>query len=90
MNRIPGSGVFRLAFEEGFLNTLTERELAAAIAHELGHVWIFTHFPFLQTEDLANSQALKVVSRDDLDQLYAKVAKWKSENSPSTRNEADH
>ena len=41
---------FLLSVEEDFVNELTQEELEAAIAHELGHVWIFTHHPFLQTE----------------------------------------
>jgi len=48
---------FLLSVEEDFLNELTQEELEAAIAHELGHVWIFTHHPFLQTEVLANQIA---------------------------------
>ena len=43
------------------------------IAHELGHVWIYTHHPYLQTEQLANQIALKVVSRESLDSVYGKV-----------------
>ena len=31
--------------------------------HELGHVWIFTHHPYLQTEQLANRIAMRLVSR---------------------------
>ena len=47
-------GGFVLSVEEEFVGELTQEELEAAIAHELGHVWIFTHHPFLQTEVLAN------------------------------------
>ena len=36
-------------------------------------MWIFTHFPFLQTERGANDVALRVVSRDALERVYAKV-----------------
>src|SRR5262249_46751577 len=39
---------FLLTMELGFLLMLDENELRAAIAHELGHVWIYTHHPFLQ------------------------------------------
>jgi len=49
--------------------------LSASIAHELGHVWIFTHHPYLQTELLANQIALKVVTREELERVYEKV--WK-------------
>jgi len=66
-------GVYQISFEEDFLNTLDDGELRAVIAHELGHVWIFTHHPYLQTEDLANSIAFKVVTQDSLDRVYDKV-----------------
>ncbi len=68
-------GTFLLCVEEDFAQALNEAELKAAVAHELGHVWIFTHFPFLQTEQLANDIAARVVSRDALTPLYQKV--WK-------------
>ncbi len=64
---------FGLSFEEGFFDLLSDRELDAAVAHELGHVWIFCHHPYLQTEDLANDIALRVVSRQSLNELYDKV-----------------
>jgi len=66
---------FLLSVEEGFAQGLSDVELRAAVAHELGHVWIFTHFPFLQTEELANDIASRIVSRDDLAPLYDKVSK---------------
>jgi hypothetical protein len=64
---------FLLSVEEDFAQGLSDVELRAAVAHELGHVWIFTHFPFLQTEELANDIASRVVSRDSLGPLYDKV-----------------
>jgi hypothetical protein len=64
---------FLLSLEEDFVNELTDEELRAAIAHELGHVWIFTHHPYLQTELLANQIAQRLVPRDDLVQVYEKV-----------------
>jgi hypothetical protein len=64
---------FQLKVEEGFVSGLTDAELAAAVAHELGHVWIFTHHPFLHTEQLANDIAMRLVSRDSLEQLYERV-----------------
>lgn len=64
---------FLLSLEEDFVNELTDEELRAAIAHELGHVWIFTHHPYLQTEVLANQIAQRLVPRDDLVQVYEKV-----------------
>jgi hypothetical protein len=66
---------FELSVEGDFAGGLDDTELSAAIAHELGHVWIFTHHPFLQTEQLANEIAMRLVSRDLLAQLYDKV--WK-------------
>jgi len=66
-------GDFLLAFEDGFLDGLDPDELRAVIAHELGHVWIFTHHPYLQTERQANEVAMRVVSRDSLEKVYRKV-----------------
>jgi len=68
-------GAFILSFDEDFLITLDDSELSASIAHELGHIWIFTHHPYLQTELLANQIALKVVTRENLEKVYEKV--WK-------------
>ena len=64
---------FRLNVEEEFVKGLSDTELVAAVAHELGHVWIFTHHPFLQTEQLANDIAMRLVSREALAQLYERV-----------------
>jgi hypothetical protein len=49
----PDSG-FTATFDAAFLDGLNEDDLGAVIVHELGHVWIFTHHPYLQTEELAN------------------------------------
>jgi hypothetical protein len=77
---MPGQdGVFSLSIEEGFLEGLTEEEIAAIVAHELGHVWIFTHHPFLHTEELANDIAMQVVGRKTLEEVYAKVWKYTGE-----------
>jgi len=64
---------FLLSIDASFLNTLTDEEIEASIAHELGHVWIFTHHPYLQTEELANQIAMRAVSRASLERVYAKV-----------------
>jgi peptidase M48-like protein len=64
---------FRLAIEDGFLERLSDEELDAAMAHELGHVWVFTHHPYLQTEKLANQIAMRVVTRDSLVSVYHKL-----------------
>ena len=64
---------FRVVFEQRFYERLDEHEVAAAIAHELGHVWIYSHFPFLQTEALANEIALRVASRKTMESLYFKL-----------------
>jgi hypothetical protein len=64
---------FLLSVEASFLDMLTDDELEAAVAHELGHVWIFTHHPFLQTEELANRIAMRAVRRESLERVYAKV-----------------
>ena len=64
---------FLLSVDAAFLDQLRDDELEAAIAHELGHVWVFTHHPFLQTEELANQIAMRVVSRASLERVYGKV-----------------
>ena len=66
-------GAFALLFDREFLETLDDTDIRAAIAHELGHVWIFTHHPYLQTERLANDVAMRAVSRDSLLKVYEKV-----------------
>jgi hypothetical protein len=74
--------VFVLSLERGFAEGLSKDELAAVLAHELGHVWIFTHFPYLQTEGQANQVAMRVVKRERLEQVYAKV--WAHVGGTST------
>jgi len=69
----PSEHTFELKVEDGWADTLDDSELTAAVAHELGHVWIFTHHPFLQTEQLANEVAMRLVSPKVLAQLYDKV-----------------
>jgi len=67
------AGVFILSFEQEFLQQLSDDEIAAVVAHELGHVWIFTHHPFLQTEAGANDVAMRLVPKDHLERVYEKV-----------------
>ena len=69
------SGPFVIRADQAFLQTLSPDETEAALAHELGHVWIHTHHPYLQSERLANDIALRVVSRSALEPLYEKA--WK-------------
>jgi len=71
-------GAYQISFDAAFLAMLDEDELPAAIAHELGHVWIFTHHPYLQTEDLANAVAHRLVTPTQLDRVYEKVRLVKS------------
>ena len=56
--------------------------MSAVVAHELGHVWIYTHHPYLQTEELANEVAMRVVSRAILEGLYKKV--WERAGAKGT------
>ena len=70
-----GTTAFSLSIDRDFLEGLTAEEIDAVVAHELGHVWIFTHHPFLHTEELANQIAMKVVPQDTLVAVYDKV--WK-------------
>jgi hypothetical protein len=74
----PTEHTFELKVEDGWPDALNETELTAAVAHELGHVWIFTHHPFLQTEQLANEVAMRLIRPNVLAQLYDKV--WKRTN----------
>ena len=69
------SGPFVITADAEFVQSLNEEELKAAVAHELGHVWIYTHHPYLQTERLANDIALRVISPELLVPVYEKV--WK-------------
>ncbi len=67
------SGPFVITADKAFVRSLKPEELAAAIAHELGHVWLYTHHPYLQTEKLANDVALRVTSAEVLAPVYEKV-----------------
>lgn len=82
---IPKRDRFVLSMELSFLQILEDDELRAALAHELGHVWVFTHHPFLQTERLANEVGRRVVSRASLERLYKKL--WAYEGTPGVEME---
>lgn len=69
---VSGEG-YRVEFERAFFDQLSEEEVTAALAHEIGHVWIFSHPPYLHTEALANEIALKVVPRKPFETLYTKL-----------------
>src|ERR1051326_42904 len=66
-------GDFIICFDQEFLNGLNPEELRAGIAHEMGHVWIFSHHPYLQTEALANEIAMRLVDRGTLESIYTKM-----------------
>jgi hypothetical protein len=70
---------FLLSMELGFLQTLSDDELRASLAHELGHIWIYTHHPYLQTERLANEIGMRVVMREALEKVYTKL--WNYEGT---------
>ena len=73
VERVSDVGMFVMCFDERFLADLDSDELRAAIAHELGHVWIFSHHPYLQTEALANEVAMRAVTRESLEKVYKKL-----------------
>jgi putative peptidoglycan binding protein len=64
---------FRLSMELGFLMMLNDDELHAALAHELGHVWLYTHQPYLQSERIANDVGMRAVDRATFESVYAKL-----------------
>ena len=66
-------GPFVISVDREFVQELNHAEVEAAIAHELGHVWIYTHHPYLQTEQLANRIAMRLVSREMLVEVYQTV-----------------
>jgi len=70
---------FRLSIELRFLMMLNDDELRAALAHELGHVWLYTHMPYLQTERMANDIGLHVVHRVAFEKVYKKL--WSYEQT---------
>ena len=67
------SGPFVITVDRDFIHELSHDELEASIAHELGHVWIYTHQPYEQTERLANEVAMRVINRAVFEPVYEKV-----------------
>jgi len=67
------TGPFVITVDTDFIHELNHAESEAAIAHELGHVWIYTHHPYLQTERGANDIAMRVISRAAFEPVYKKV-----------------
>lgn len=67
------TGPFVITVDRDFIHELNHDESEAAIAHELGHVWIYTHQPYLQTERGANDIAMRVISRATFEPVYEKV-----------------
>jgi Zn-dependent protease with chaperone function len=83
VRRSPDTAVaFALSAERGLVEALTTEQIEAALAHELGHVWIYTHHPYLQTEQLANRVAMRVVPRERLVEVYR--ALWGGEEMPGS------
>lgn len=67
------AGPFIITIDRTFIHELNEAETEASIAHELGHVWIYTHAPYVQTERLANDVAMRVIDRAAFEPVYEKV-----------------
>jgi hypothetical protein len=68
--RRSAPGAFAISAERAFIAQLPSPQVEAALAHELGHVWIYTHHPYLQTEQLANRLAMRAVTRERLVEVY--------------------
>ena len=66
-------GPFVITVDRDFISELGHDEIEASIAHELGHVWIYTHHPYIQTERLANEVAMRVIRRSAFEPVYEKV-----------------
>lgn len=66
-------GPFAISVDRDFIRGLSATEAEAAIAHELGHVWIYTHEPYVQTERMANDVAMRVINRSAFEPVYEKV-----------------
>lgn len=66
-------GPFVITVDRDFISDLGHDQIEASLAHELGHVWIYTHFPYIQTERLANDVAMRVIRRSAFEPVYEKV-----------------
>jgi hypothetical protein len=66
-------GPFVITVDRDFISELGHDAIEASIAHELGHVWIYTHHPYIQTERLANEVAMRVIRRSAFEPVYEKV-----------------
>jgi hypothetical protein len=66
-------GPFVITVDREFVHQLNHDELEASIAHELGHVFIYTHQPYIQSERYANDIAMRVISRSAFEPVYEKV-----------------
>ncbi|HET9217083.1 MAG TPA: hypothetical protein VFR18_08895 [Terriglobia bacterium] len=64
---------FRVSMEAGFLLALDDDEMLGALAHEMGHVWIYLNHPYLQTEMLANMIGQRVAPRRNFEKVYTKL-----------------
>jgi hypothetical protein len=76
VQHIRGEGineVFIISLDRTFFESLDREELRAAIAHELGHIWISSHHPYLHTETFANEIAMRAVSRESMKKVYTKL-----------------
>jgi hypothetical protein len=67
------TGPFVISVDRDFIHELSHEEAEAAIAHELGHVWIYTHAPYVQSERMANDIAMRIISRSAFEPVYQKV-----------------
>ena len=66
-------GPFVITVDREFISELGHDEIEASLAHELGHVWIYTHQPYIQTERMANEVAMRVIRRAAFEPVYEKV-----------------
>jgi hypothetical protein len=68
-----GRDGYRISFDRHFLDMLDDDEIQAAIAHELGHVWIFSHHRRTGKRD-CNARHISRLSEEGLSK--ALVSSW--------------